>query len=151
MLGVVFWLFSCLLVLRLWIIAILLFRWPTLCLIVFFLALVLVAQSPVAVGVPRVLVWSFLMTFLPYLWFLAYALADVARKQRPAFWQHLGVFHPFWGSTLTPFGKGLSYLQKFEAKTPEDLAVTQLKGLKLAAWTFLLSGSLNCFSTLIHA
>jgi hypothetical protein len=150
MLALVFCLFSCLLIFRHWIIAIPLFRRPTLCLIVFFLALVLVAQSPVAVGVPRVLLWSFLMTFLPYLWFLAYALADVARKERPAFWQHLGVFHPFWGSTLTPFGKGLSYLQKFEAKTPEDLAVTQLKGLKLAAWTFLLAGSLNCFSTLIH-
>lgn len=127
-----------------------LFRRPTLCLIVLFLGLVLVAQSPVAAGVPRVLLWSFLMTFLPYLWFLAYALAGAGSRERPAFWQHLGVFHPFWGSTLTPFGKGLSYLQKFEAKTPEELAVTQLKGLKLAAWTFLLAGALNCFRSLIY-
>jgi hypothetical protein len=40
---------------------------------------------------------------------------------------------------MTPFGKGIAYLQKFEARTPEDLAVTQLKGLKLAAWTLLLA------------
>jgi hypothetical protein len=150
MLALVFCLFSCLLIFRHRIVALPLFRRSTLCLIVFFLTVVLVAQSPLAAGVPRVLLWSFLMTFLPYLWFLAYALADVGSKQRPAFWQHLGVFHPFWGSTLTPFGKGLSYLQKFEAKTPEDLAVTQLKGLKLAAWTFLLAGGRNCFITLIH-
>jgi hypothetical protein len=150
MLGLVFSLFSCLLIFRHRIVAIPLFRRSTLCLIGFFLGLVLVAQSPVAAGVPRVVLWSFLMTLLPYLWFLAYALADVGGKERPAFWQHLGVFHPFWGSTLTPFGKGLAYLQKFEAKTPEDLAVTQLKGLKLAAWTYLLAGGLNCFGTLIH-
>ena len=150
MLALIFLLYSCLLTFWHRIVVIPLFRRPTLCLIVFFLGLVLVAQSPIAVGVLRVLLWSFLMTFLPYFWFLAYALAGAGNREQPAFWQHLGVFHPFWGSTLTPFGKGLSYLQKFEAKTPEDLAVTQLKGFKLAAWTFLLTGCLSCFSTLIH-
>ncbi len=150
MLALVFLLCSCLLIFWHRIVAIPLFRRSTLCLILLFLGLVLVAQSPIAAGLPRVLLWSFLMTFLPYLWFLAYALAGVGSRERPAFWQHLGVFHPFWGSTLTPFGKGLSYLQKFEAKTPEELAVTQLKGLKLAAWTFLLAGGLRCFGTLIH-
>ena len=126
------------------------FRRSTLCLVATFLGLVVVAQSPIAAGVPRVLLWSFLMTCQPYLWFLAYALAGTGAKQPPAFWQHLGVFHPFWGSSLTPFGKGLAYLQKFEAKTPEELAVTQLKGLKLAAWALLLLGTRNCIGTLVH-
>jgi hypothetical protein len=126
------------------------FRRSTLCLIVGFLGLVLVAQSPVVAGMPRVLLWSFLMTFLPYFWFLAYALPDAGTRERAPFWQHLGVFHPFWGSTLTPFGKGLSYLRKFEAKTSEELAVTQLKGLKLATWTLLLAVCLNYFNALIH-
>jgi hypothetical protein len=150
MLALVFLLCSGLLIFWHRIVAIALFRRPTLCLLVLFLGLVLVAQSPVAAGMPRVLLWSFVMTLLPYLWFLTYALAGAASRERPAFWQHLGGFHPFWGSTLTPFGKGLSYLQKFEAKTPEDLAVTQLKGLKLAAWTLVLAGSLHCFRTLMH-
>ena len=114
-------------------------RSTALALIAGFIALVIAAQSPIAAGVPRVLLWSFLMTLVPYLWFLAYALADTGTLNRTAFWQHLGVFHPFWGASLTPFGKGLSYLGKFEAKTPEDLAVTQLKGLKLACWTVLLA------------
>jgi hypothetical protein len=152
MLALVFSLFSCLLIFWHRIVAVPAFRRPTFCLIAVFLGLVVVAQSPVAAGVPRVLLWSFLMTVLPYLWFLAYALAGAgaANRERPPFWQHLAVFHPFWGSTLTPFGKGLSYLQKFEAKTPEELAVTQLKGLKLAAWTFLLAGALNGFRALVH-
>jgi hypothetical protein len=132
------------------IIAIPLFRQSTLCLIVCFLGLVLVAQTPMVGGVPRFLLWSFLLTFLPYFWFLGYALADASVRERAPFWQHLGVFHPFWGSTLTPFGKGLCYLRKFEARTPADLAMTQLKGLKLAIWTLILAVCLNCFTTLIH-
>jgi hypothetical protein len=132
------------------IVAIPLFRRSTLCLISAFIALVIVAQSPMAAGMPRVLLWSFLATLLPYIWFLAYALADVASLNRTRFWQHLGVFHPFWGSSLTPFGKGLSYLAKFEARTPEELAVTQLKGLKLACWTLVLAVCLNCFNALVH-
>jgi len=115
-----------------------------------FIALVIVAQSPLVAGMPRVLLWSFLAILLPYLWFLAYALADVGALGRAPFWQHLSVFHPFWGSTLTPFGKNLSYLGKFEAKTPEDLAITQLKGLKLALWTLLLAACLHIFETSVH-
>jgi hypothetical protein len=150
MLALVLVLCSCLLIFWPRIVAIPLFRRSTLCLISGFIALVIAAQSPIAAGVPRVVVWSFLVTFLPYLWFLAYALADVGTLDRTPFWQHLGVFHPFWGSTMTPFGKGLSYLGKFEAKTPEELAITQLKGLKLACWTLLLTASLNNFNTLVH-
>jgi hypothetical protein len=77
-------------------------------------------------------------------------LADATVQQPAPFWQHLGVFHPFWGSTLTPFGKGVSYLRKFEARTAEELAVTQLKGVKLAAWTLILAVTLNYLETLVH-
>ncbi len=149
-LALVLVLCSCLLIFWPRIVAIPLFRRSTLCLISGFIALIIVAQSPIAAGMPRVLLWSFLATFLPYFWFLAYALADFGALARTPFWQHLGVFHPFWGSTLTPFGKGLSYLRKFEAKSPEELAVTQLKGLKLACWTLLLAVSFNGFRTLVH-
>lgn len=150
MLALVVVLCCCLLVFWRRIVAIPVFRRSTLCLISGFIALVIAAESPIAAGVPRVLLWSFLATLLPYLWFLAYALADTGTLARTPFWQYLGVFHPFWGSTLTPFGKGLSYLGKFEAKTPEDLAITQLKGLKLALWTLLLAVCLNGFDRLAH-
>jgi hypothetical protein len=122
---------------------------PTLALLTAFLGLVFTTQLPLTAGLPRVLLWSFLMTAQPFLWFMAYALAD-ASKERAPIWQHFGVFHPFWGSTLTPFGKGLAYLQRFEAKTPSELAVTQLKGLKLAAWILLLAACQKYFVQFVH-
>jgi len=124
-------------------------RRPTLSLLLAFLVLVVVTQATFMAGTPRVLLWSFLMTFQPYLWFLAYGLADAGKERSPV-WQRLSVFHPFWGSTLTPFGKGLSYLRRFEAKTPEELAVTQLKGIKLAAWSLILAIGKICLAELVH-
>ena len=44
------------------------------------------------------------------------ALADIGQGRRPPIWRHFSVFHPFLGSTLTPFGKGLSYLRAFRCK-----------------------------------
>jgi hypothetical protein len=38
----------------------------------------------------------------------------------------------------TPFGKGAAFLRRHQAKTNEELAVTQLKALKLLAWAGLL-------------
>jgi hypothetical protein len=150
MLALVFLLFSCLLAFWHRLVAFPLLRRSTLCLILCFVSLVLLAQSPIVAGVTRVLLWSFLMTSLPYVWFLAYALADAGGREQAPFWQRLGFFHPFWGSTLTPFGKGLSYLRRFEATTPENLAVTQLKGLKLAVWALLLAACRNCIGSLVH-
>lgn len=124
-------------------------RRPTLTLLLAFLGLVVLTQATMMAGMPRVLLWSLLMTSQPYLWFLAYGLADAGRKRSPV-WQRLSVFHPFWGSSLTPFGKGLSYLERFEAKTQEELAVTQLKGIKLAAWTLVLAIVRICLGQLVH-
>lgn len=125
-------------------------RRPTLCLILLFVMLAVVAQSPVATGLPRALLWSFVLVFQPYLWFLAYALPERDQATRRPVWQHLGVFHPFWGSTATPFGKGLSYLARRDAKTPEELAVTQLKGVKLACWVVVLVLCLSLFGHVVH-
>jgi len=125
-------------------------RFPTTVLIAAVFGLAIAAQSPVAAGLPRVLLWSLLLAFQPYLWFLAYALADRHMLTDRPLWQHLGVFHPFWGSSMTPFGKGLSYLDRYEAKTAADLAVTQLKGLKLACWTLILAASLRAFGLTVH-
>src|SRR5262249_31424107 len=114
--------------------------------------LVLIAQSSLSAGLPRVFLWAFLMAFLPYIWFLAYAIKDAAGDgtERAPSWRYLGVFYPFWGLSPTPFGKGLAYLRTVEAKTPEVLAITQLKGLKLALWSGVLSVCLNAFTTLVH-
>lgn len=119
--------------------AIRLLRRPTLTLMVCFMVLVLAAESPIAGGDARVLLWALTLAFVPYLWFLAYALGDIAAGQQAPTAQFLGVFHPFWSNSPVPFGKGVTYLRKFEAKTPAELAVTQLKAVKLALWAVTLA------------
>jgi len=80
-----------------------------------------------------------------YLWFLAYSLLDVGSKSRDPFMLQLGTYQPFWGSTNTPFPKGAAYLRRIEAQNPQQLAVAQLKGLKLLAWSVFLGLFLNYF------
>ena len=92
-------------------------------------------------GMPRLALWSFLSVYTPYIWFLAYAIVDQrARDRSPDVFQ-LGTFHPFWGGPSSiPFGKGAGFLRKTLSKTPADLAVTQIKGVKLLLWSNLLLG-----------
>ena len=51
---------------------------------------------------------------------------------------------PVWGGTSTPYGKGLDYLSRHEARDPEKLARSQLAGLKLLLlgllWLWALEG-----------
>jgi hypothetical protein len=101
--------------------------------------IVILACSGVLKGTAETRLWTFIAVVAAYFWFLCYALVDQRRKAAWSPIVQLGVFHPFWGSTSTPFGKGAEYLRKVEAKNPRDLAITQLKGLKLLMWVHVLS------------
>jgi hypothetical protein len=125
------------------------FRRPIFCMIAFFITMVLVAASPVFHGLQRVVLWSFIGTFAAYFWFLGYALLDVSSSP-PSVLSQLGTFHPFWGSTYTPFGKGVAYLKKFESKGPRELSVTQIKGLKLLMWVVVLTIAQRLFIVSTH-
>jgi hypothetical protein len=83
--------------------------------------------------------WQSVLLLASYLWFLAYALADQRVRARSPLYFQVGTLHPFWGSTDTPYGKGAAYLRRTSATTPEDLAVTQLKAVKLLYWAYVLS------------
>jgi hypothetical protein len=96
------------------------------------------------------LLWAFIIPFCAYFFFLAYALHDQGTKDRWPILAQLGTFHPFWGSTSTPYGKGATYLRKAEAATPQDLAVTQLKGLKLLFWAYVLQAANMIFTRTVH-
>jgi hypothetical protein len=86
-------------------------------------------------GYTRLAIWCLLSVFTPYFWFLAYALVDQRSKDRSSDLFQLGTFHPAWtGPTSTPMGKGAGFLRKVLAKTPQALAITQLKGVKLLLW-----------------
>ena len=100
------------------------------------------------------LVWDLTIRLSVYIWFICYSLLDRSSPSRDPFSLQLGCYRPFWGSTNTPFAKGAAYLRRIEARNPEQLAVTQLKGLKLLAWSILLSRFLEgfnyCASTFLH-
>jgi hypothetical protein len=85
------------------------------------------------------LVWDFTNSLSVYIWFICYSLLDRNAAGRDPFSLQLGSYRPFWGSTNTPFAKGAAYLRRIEARNPEQLAVTQLKGIKLLAWSIMLS------------
>jgi hypothetical protein len=83
-------------------------------------------------------IWSFVGVVANYVWFIAYALTDRASKPASDLTLELTAFRPLWGSTDTPFPKGAAYLRRIEARTPQELAISQLKGLKLLAWAIIL-------------
>jgi hypothetical protein len=95
-------------------------------------------------------VWDFTATFGVYLWFIAYSLLDRRSPGRDDFALQLGTYRPFWGPTVVPVPKGATYWRRIEAKDAEQLAVVQLKGLKLLAWSLLITVFSNYFVQFVH-
>jgi hypothetical protein len=94
-------------------------------------------------------IWDFTIIFGSYIWFVAYVLVDRQAAPVTQFGLEIGSLRPFWGALYTPFPNGTAYLRRIEAKNAEELAVTQLKGLKLLSWATLISLFsrvwVNCF------
>ena len=114
------------------------------------LCLLTLAASHMLRGIPQVVLWSAAAVFAAYFWFLAYALIDQRRRQPAPLRLQLATFHPFFGSSTTPLGKGADNWRSVEAVTGEELAVTQLKGLKLITWAYLLSVLLWVYVKVVH-
>lgn len=95
-------------------------------------------------------VWDFTATFGVYLWFIAYSLLDRRAAGRDDFSLQLGTYRPFWGLTVVPVPKGATYWRRIEAKSAEQLAVIQMKGLKLLAWSLLITLFAKYFSQFVH-
>ena len=137
------------------------FRWnqspltkrPILALHVFYILLLLSACYGPLSGRLRVLLWSFLAGLTSYFWYFAYTLLDHSSKGRDPYSLQLGTYRPMWNgssATPTPFVKGAAYLRKIETKNPQELAVTQLKGIKLLCWVLLLSVVFAVFTQTVH-
>lgn len=115
-----------------------------------FIGLVWLAVSQLLHGMALVLLWSLIAVFAAYFWFLAYALIGARHREPPSILFQLATFHPFFGSTATPMAKGATNWRSVEASTDEELAVTQLKGLKLLAWAFFLKAVLWAFRKVVY-
>ena len=68
-----------------------------------------------------------------FLWRVGYLLISGKRGKVAGtrFRDHLMYFWPFYGGANTPYGKGLDYLSRHEAKDEEALARSQLAGIRL--------------------
>jgi|SRR5208282_5475553 len=115
-------------------------------------ALAVLLASDLPRGEPlRTVSWDFLTVAGAYLWCMAYSLLDIKSKRCDPFSLQLGTYRPFWGSTHTPFVKGAAYLRRIEAQSAEQLAVAQLKGLKLLLWAMILDLFLRkAFLPVVH-
>jgi hypothetical protein len=96
------------------------------------------------------LVWDFALILSTYIWFIGYSLLDRKAPDSDPFGLQLGTYRPFWGSTNTPFPKGAAYLRRIEARDSAQLAITQLKGLKLLVWSILISLFAQLFARYVH-
>lgn len=124
-------------------------RRPIAVLLSLYFALVLVASLHICHGLIQVLLWSFIAIFGGYFWFLGYAVLDGNSTTAPLLLR-IGTFHPFWGSSTTPIGKGVGYLRNVEAKDAAGFALIQIKGVRLIIVCSILHLSLACFDYVVH-
>jgi hypothetical protein len=115
-------------------------RRPILCLFVAYLGLAEVARSAPMNEVARTVLWAFLIVLSRYLWFIATSVIYPESGRNPLL--TVGQYIPFWygtASTPNPIPKGGGYLQRIEAKDAQELAICQLKGIKLLFWAGILT------------
>ncbi len=92
----------------------------------------------------RLVLWCWAGLWGAQLWILAYALQDQRSRHAGPMAVQLGLLHPFWRGGVgslspTPMGKGAAFLRRHLAKDARELAVTQLKALKLLIWAGVLA------------
>lgn len=114
------------------------------------------ALTALTVLVPRdhglfTVAWILVAYLSSSFFFIGYILMAVRQKGRMDNTTLLGYVRPFWANTVVPI-KGPGYLAKFEAKDAAALAVTRLKGLKLAVWAVILfwTGEI-VFNQVVHS
>ncbi|MFH1263424.1 MAG: hypothetical protein V1495_08310 [Pseudomonadota bacterium] len=98
-----------------------------------------VSVSLLPAGSPAwIVLWTFLLIWGHYFWYVAYSLDNALRSESTPFLTQLGYFHPFWGQlggiSVVPTPKGATNLTRIECRTEEELAIARLKGIKLVLW-----------------
>lgn len=126
-----------------------LFRRPLVTMFTVYFVLVFCALHVPLEPTARVYLWGFIIVFGRYVWFLAYSLTDRRSANDDGLPWQFRSYLPFWIGVTTspaPIAKGAAYLRRIEAKTPEELAISQLKGVKLLYW----AGVLVVFETIVN-
>ena len=113
------------------------------------LLLMAIAATPLK-GAAWVIAASMTMVFAQYIWFFAYWVTENHARGKSKAAIRTGFWRPFWGFTFVPYGKGATYLDRVEAKNDDDLAISQLKGLKLILWAIVLTAMIVTVNKLIY-
>ena len=113
-------------------------RRPFLCMLAVEIVLLVLSSPQVDHGLLRVLVWSMVVVFTPFVWFFPLAIADLRGREPSTPAMQMAVQRPFWSPSYLPFGKGAGYLRKHYSPLPREQAITQIKGVKLLLWANLL-------------
>jgi len=90
---------------------------------------------------------------LPYLvWRCSYLIisGQQGHAGKSKFSDHLFTLLPVYGGSETPYGKGIDFLSKFEAKDTESLAKSQLAGIKLLLLGVIWRYSLKLMHALVY-
>jgi hypothetical protein len=116
----------------------LLARHPVLCLLTLLACGSLVGLYVLEPGVLQISLIAALKIVAVYMWFVSYGVVDQRASKRQPIAFSLGTLRGPWGSFSPPIGKGAAFLARVRFRSPEELAVTQLKGLKLLLWSFVM-------------
>lgn len=128
-------------------------RRPVTVLLAFHFAALVAAGTLPLHGPVRLALWSVVAVFTIYRWSFAYALMDVSAKSGEGLFRQIATFFPFWqgvARSATPYPKAAAYMRKIEARTPKELSIVRLKGLKLLIWAFVLQVLLRVFLQVVH-
>lgn len=129
------------------------FRRPIFTLFCVYFVLIAIAWYAPLSPLWRTYLWGFIIVFGRYIWFLCYSLLDRNQATGDGFPWQLRSYLPFWiglGTSPTPIAKGAAYLRRIEAKDSTELAITQLKGIKLVWWAYVLMWVETVFNGAVH-
>ena len=123
---------------------------PVLVLICLYLGLMMIASYAPLLPAVRAFLWAFLIVFGKYLWFACYSLKECRTSKPAPLTMQFGQYLPFWSPNVVPYPKGSGHLMRIEAKTSEEFAICQIKGLKLLLWALWLKLFGFVFNTTFH-
>jgi hypothetical protein len=113
-------------------------RHPVLCILAILTLATVTGLYALEPGFSQVWLIAAIKIVAAYMWFICYGIIDQRAAKHPPASFSLGTLRGFWGSFSPPIGKGAAYLARVRCRTREELAITQLKGLKLLAWSFVM-------------
>ena len=99
----------------------------------YWLMLVVLWTTTPAAGLWRAVLFGLALLYPVVIWRCAYLVlaGQHGRMKGTGITDHVFYLWPAYGGSNTPYGKGLGYLSQHEASTTEELARSQLAGIKL--------------------